>query len=103
MLARLAGCAVAAVLCVSTALAQAPGQSQGQSQGQAQLAPREEPAKTLPVPGTVSPGMQAIIAQPLRANWAKPPTTLANTAVGENKSLSVALVRPPLAVMVKLG
>lgn len=39
------------------------------------LAPREEPAKTLPVPGTVSPQMQAVIAQPLRANWDKPPTT----------------------------
>ena len=39
------------------------------------LAPREVPAKTLAVPGTVSPAMQAIIAQPLRANWDKPPTT----------------------------
>lgn len=39
------------------------------------LAPREEPAKSIPVPGTVSPAMQAIIAQPLRTNWDKPPTT----------------------------
>jgi epsilon-lactone hydrolase len=39
------------------------------------LAPREEPAKTLPVPDTVSPAMQAIIAQPLRTNWDKPPAT----------------------------
>ena len=39
------------------------------------LAPREAPAKSVPVPGTVSPGMQAVIAQPLRANWDKPPTT----------------------------
>ena len=39
------------------------------------LAPRTPPAKTLPVPDTVSPAMQAIIAQPLRANWDKPPTT----------------------------
>lgn len=39
------------------------------------LAPREAPAKSLPVPGTVSPQMQAIIAQPLRTNWDKPPTT----------------------------
>ncbi len=39
------------------------------------LAAREEPAKVLPVPGTVSPQMQAIIAQPLRTNWDKPPTT----------------------------
>ncbi len=39
------------------------------------LAPRDAPAKSLPVPGTVSPQMQAIIAQPLRTNWDKPPTT----------------------------
>ena len=39
------------------------------------LAPREAPGKTLAVPGTVSPQMQAIIAQPLRTNWDKPPTT----------------------------
>ena len=41
---------------------------------QAPFAPREEPAKTVPVPSTVSPQMQAIIAQPLRTNWDKPPT-----------------------------
>ena len=39
------------------------------------LAPREEPAKSIPVPATVSPAMQAVVAQPLRANWDKPPTT----------------------------
>ena len=39
------------------------------------LVPRDEPAKSLPVPSTVSPAMQAIIAQPLRANWDKPPTS----------------------------
>ena len=39
------------------------------------LAPRDAPAKTIPVPDTVSPAMRAIIAQPLRANWDKPPTT----------------------------
>lgn len=71
MLARTVGCAVGAVLCASAALAQAPGQGGGQPQ----LAPREVPAKSIPVPGTVSPGMQAIIGQPLRANWDKPPTT----------------------------
>src|ERR1700712_153837 len=38
------------------------------------LAPREVPAKTIPVPGTVSPEMQGIIAQPLRTDWDKPPT-----------------------------
>jgi acetyl esterase/lipase len=38
-------------------------------------APREVPAKSIPVPDTVSPQMQAIIGQPLRINWDKPPTT----------------------------
>jgi monoterpene epsilon-lactone hydrolase len=39
------------------------------------LAPRQVPAKSIPVPGTISPAMQAIVAQPLRTNWDKPPTT----------------------------
>ena len=39
------------------------------------LAPRTVPAKTLSVPDTVSPAMQAIIAQPLRTNWDKTPST----------------------------
>jgi acetyl esterase/lipase len=47
-----------------------------QAQAQAQtLAPRNIPAKTVLVPGTVSPEMQAIIAQPLRNGWDTPPTT----------------------------
>ena len=37
--------------------------------GDAMLAPRQVPAKSLPVPTDVSPGMQAIIAAPLRAGW----------------------------------
>lgn len=40
-----------------------------------ELPPRTVPAKTIPVPDTVSPAMQAIVAQPLRPNWDKPPTT----------------------------
>ncbi|RYC32373.1 alpha/beta hydrolase [Lichenibacterium minor] len=39
------------------------------------LAPRDEPAKTLPVPDTVSPELQAVIAQPLHDGWNTPPTT----------------------------
>ncbi len=42
---------------------------------QTALSPRSVPAKTIPVPSDVSPEMQAIIAQPLRANWDNPPTT----------------------------
>jgi epsilon-lactone hydrolase len=36
---------------------------------QTTLAPREVPAKSIPVPLTVSPQMQAIIAAPLREGW----------------------------------
>jgi acetyl esterase/lipase len=39
------------------------------------LATRDVPAKTVPVPTTVSPGMQSVIAQPMPAYWDKPPTT----------------------------
>jgi epsilon-lactone hydrolase len=42
---------------------------------QTPLAPRNVPAKSISVPGDVSPEMQAIIAQPLRTNWDNPPTT----------------------------
>ncbi len=41
----------------------------------APLAPREVPAKTIPVPNTVSPELQLIIAQPLRTAWNTPPST----------------------------
>ncbi|MDB5956255.1 alpha/beta hydrolase [Ramlibacter sp.] len=44
----------------------------------AQSAPpssREVPAKSIPVPTTVSPQLQQIIAQPLRSGWDTPPTT----------------------------
>ncbi len=41
----------------------------------APLAPRELPARTVPVPDTVSPELQKIIAQPLRSGWNTPPTT----------------------------
>lgn len=37
--------------------------------GDASLPPRPVPARTLPVPSDVSPGMQAVIAAPLRAGW----------------------------------
>ena len=37
--------------------------------GDAPLSPRQVPAKSLPVPTDISPGMQAIIASPLRAEW----------------------------------
>ena len=45
------------------------------AQTDAPLAPREVPAKTIPVPHTVSPELQQIIAQPLRTAWNTPPKT----------------------------
>jgi monoterpene epsilon-lactone hydrolase len=39
------------------------------------LAPREVPAHSLPVPSTVSPEVQKLIAAPLRQGWNAPPTT----------------------------
>jgi epsilon-lactone hydrolase len=40
-----------------------------------ELPSRDVPARSLPVPGTVSPQIQALIAQPLRRGWNTPPTT----------------------------
>jgi len=37
---------------------------------------REVPARSIPVPNTVSPQMQAIIAQPLNSSWNVVPTTV---------------------------
>jgi epsilon-lactone hydrolase len=42
---------------------------------QTTLAPRDVPAKTIPVPQDVSPQLQAVIAQPLTGGWNTPPTT----------------------------
>src|SRR5271154_7058610 len=42
---------------------------------QTTLAPRNEPAKSIPVPSDVSPQLQAVIAQPLSNGWNTPPTT----------------------------
>jgi monoterpene epsilon-lactone hydrolase len=42
---------------------------------QGDLAPREVPARSLPVPTDVSPQVQKLIAAPLRQGWNTPPTT----------------------------
>lgn len=52
-----------------------PAASAWAASPEAPLAPRDVPAKSVPVPGTVSPEMQAVIAQPLRTGWNTPPTT----------------------------
>ncbi len=59
-----AALAAAFVMAATTAGAQTP-----------LLAPRDLPARSLPVPSTVSPELQKLIAAPLRENWDKPPTT----------------------------
>jgi monoterpene epsilon-lactone hydrolase len=41
----------------------------------APLAPRDVPARSIPVPTTVSPELQQLIAAPLRPGWNTPPTT----------------------------
>ena len=56
-----------AVGIMAAALTQTGGEALAQTGGM--LAPRQEPAKTLPVPTDVSPGMQAIIAAPLNPDW----------------------------------
>ena len=44
-------------------------------QAAAQLPPREAPARTIPVPDTVSPQMQAVIARPVNPRWSIVPNT----------------------------
>jgi epsilon-lactone hydrolase len=72
------------------------------------LAPRDVPARSLPVPTTVSPGMQQIIAAPLRQNWNAPPTTpegwKAMAAAGLAAAQSnVAAMRDRLGVKIEPG
>ena len=72
--------------------------SAGPALAQGAPAPREVPAKSLPVPGTVSPEMQAIIGQPLRTNWDKPPTTPEGwRALAESNVAAVAPQIPAMA------
>ncbi len=78
------------------------------AQSDAPLAPREVPAKSIPVPDTVSPELQKIIAQPLRTAWDKPPKTpegwkqLAE-ATRTNALANVAGMRDRLKVRVEPG
>ena len=60
------------------------------------LAPRDVPAKSIPVPTTVSPQLQAVIAQPLSSGWNTPPTTPDDWAqlVKKREVASAANVQP---------
>ena len=63
--------ALAALLLVpAAAVAQAPV-----VQAPVVQAARDVPARSIPVPDTVSPQLQAVIAQPLRSGWDTPPST----------------------------
>jgi epsilon-lactone hydrolase len=72
------------------------------------LAPRDVPAKSLPVPSTVSPEIQKLIAAPLRQNWNAPPTTpdgwkaLADTGLAAAQP-NIAAMRERLHVKVVPG
>ena len=69
-------------------------------------APREVPARSLPVPADVSPEIQKLIALPLRQNWNAPPTTpegwqtLADT-LGAGLAKQVPAMRERLHVKVE--
>lgn len=45
------------------------------ARAQSAFTPRDVPAKSIPVPTTVSPQMQAFVAAPLRPRWDAPPKT----------------------------
>lgn len=62
--------AAAALLMIAAAGATAPG-----AMAQTALPPRDVPARSLPVPGDVSPEAQALTAMPLRKDWDRPPST----------------------------
>src|SRR5262245_12863976 len=72
------------------------------------LSPRDVPAHSLPVPTTVSPELQQLIAAPLRQNWDTPPTTAegwkALAAAGlATAQPNVAAMRDRLHVKVEPG
>jgi len=72
------------------------------------LTPRDVPARSVPVPTTVSPEIQQLIAAPLRPNWNTPPTTpegwKALAAVGLAAAQpGVAAMRDRLRVKVEPG
>ena len=81
----LAAIAVMGLAVAPAAEAQAPADAPA-------LAPREVPAKSLPVPTTVSPQMQKIIAAPLRAGWDVIPKTPAEwqASVKANAAATIA-------------
>jgi threonine synthase len=78
-----------ALLGLMTGLAAAPAMAQ---QAQPQSGARQLPARTIPVPDTVSPQMQAIIARPLNPIWNVVPKTAAEwkAVVAKNAEETIA-------------
>lgn len=70
------------------AIAQTPPQTPA-------LAPREVPAKALPVPDTVSPQMQKLIAQPLTPTWNVIPKTPEEWKAQVNSGAAAAMLGLP--------
>ncbi len=67
-------------------------------------APRDVPPRTLPVPGDVSPALQAVIAQPLRAGWNTPPTTPEGWQEAANQTETAgAAVATPMAERLRIA
>ncbi len=60
------------------------------------LARRDVPAKSIPVPTTVSPQLQAVIARPISSGWNTPPTTPDDWAqlVKKREAATAANVQP---------
>ena len=56
---------------------------------------REVPARSIPVPDTVSPQMQAIIAQPLSSTWNIVPATVEEWKARVDKAASTVLAELP--------
>ncbi len=67
--------AIRLIAVAATFITLAPAAWAPSARAQSPLAPRDVPARSLPVPTTVSPEIQQLIAAPLRQNWNTPPTT----------------------------
>src|SRR5262245_15070624 len=57
--------------------------------------PRDVPARSIPVPGTVSPQMQRIIGAPINPNWKNFPKTAAEWKVQVDAAAAEAVKRLP--------
>ncbi len=86
--------AAAFMVLASAAMAQAPEAQTPEAQ--TTPAPRDAPAKRIPVPDDVSPQLQAVIAQPLHSDWNTPPTTAEGwrRLAASQAAAAVAVVEP---------